>query len=34
MIIAKVPFFKNFLAMKTFKQWRYTVRARLYARNR
>lgn len=34
MIISKVPFFKNFLAMKTLKQWRYKVRARCYERNR
>ena len=34
MIIGKVPFFKNFLSMKTFKRWRYTVRARAYERNR
>lgn len=34
MIISKVPFFKNFLAMKVIKRWRYTVRARCYERNR
>lgn len=34
MIIGKVPFFKKFLAMKNFKRWRYTVRARCYERNR
>lgn len=34
MIISKVPFFKNFLAMKVLKKWRYTVRARCYYRNR
>lgn len=34
MIIGKVPFFKKFLAMKNFKRWRYTARARVYERNR
>ena len=34
MIISKVPFFKNFLAMKIIKRWRYTVRSRCYERNR
>ena len=34
MIIGKVPFFKKFLAMKSFKRWWYTARARVYERNR
>ena len=34
MVIGKVPFFRKFMAMKTFKRWRYTVRARVYERNR
>ena len=34
MIISKVPFFKNFMAMKILKKWRYTVRSRCYERNR
>ena len=34
MIIGKIPFFRKFMAMKTFKRWRYTVRARVYERNR
>ena len=34
MVIGKVPFFRKFSAMKTFKRWRYTVRARVYERNR
>jgi len=34
MIIGKIPFFRKFLALKTFKRWRYTCRARCYERNR
>ena len=34
MIIGKIPFFRKFVAMKTFKRWWYTVRARIYKRNR
>ena len=34
MMIGQVPFFRKFLGMKTFKQWRYKVRARIYERNR
>ena len=34
MIIGKIPFFRKFLATKTFKRWWYTVRGRIYERNR
>lgn len=34
MVIGKIPFFRKFIAMKTFKRWWYTVRNRVYLRNR
>ena len=34
MLLSKVPFFRKFSVMKVFKRWRYTMRARVYARNR
>ena len=34
MLLSKVPFFRKFSVMKVFKRWKYTMRARVYARNR
>ena len=34
MVIGKVPFFKKFMALKTFKRWWFAARTRVYERNR
>ena len=34
MMLAKVPFFKKFRAMKVFKRWKYTMRASVYKKCR
>jgi hypothetical protein len=34
MLLSKVPFFRKFSKMKVFKRWRYTMRNRVYERNR
>lgn len=34
MVLNQVPFFRKFLAMKTFKQWKYKMQRNVFERNR
>lgn len=34
MILNQVPFFRKFLALKTFKLWKYTMQRNVFNRNR